>query len=77
MLPDLLLLLQRLLHPVLPHVLQTGTRGRPHRVGAMALGDGDDSDRMGPPRDRLMPGHRLTYPGETAGQVREFHSLAI
>jgi hypothetical protein len=30
-----------------------------------------------PARDRLVPGHRLANPGEPAGQVREFHSLAI
>ena len=47
------------------------------RLGPVALGDGDDSDRMSPPRDGLMPGHRLTHPGEAAGQVREFHSLGI
>jgi hypothetical protein len=73
----LVLLGQGLLHPVLSDVFQT-RRGRgSDGFGTMTLGDGDDSDRMSPSPDCLMTCHRLAHPGEAAGQVREFHSLAI
>ena len=74
---QLVLLGERLLHPVLADRRDAGSHRGADRVGTVGLGHRHDGHRMAPSPERLVPVDRLTCLGEPGRKLRERHNLQI
>jgi hypothetical protein len=66
---------QRLLHPVLPQVAQTGPMRRHGGLGRVTLGHRYDRDLPAHPLVGLHPGDLVTHPREIPREGIEIHNL--
>ena len=74
---ELILLGERFLHPVFADDPESGGTGGTNRLGPVRLGDSDDSHRMTPSPERLVPADRLAHEGQPARKLRERHNPQI
>jgi hypothetical protein len=75
--PEGLLLLERLLDPILPHIAEPRCYRRSDCFRAVRLGHTDDAHRMPPSPGCLAAGYSLAHKGQPVRQAWEIHNLLI